>query len=167
MAAQRFVTYWKCRREVFGPDKFAEPMTLSGAFRDDLKALQTGVCRLLPKPDASGRPIIVTTPSLNTRGGYDSDSLVSFSGYCTSLLYIAILSLTCGLLFMDRYGLIGMSKKFWLGRTRIVSLDMLASCGELILRSGTTIRHGTDCQSMSLHTQFWGLPIIFVVCPES
>lgn len=54
MAAQRFVNYWTCRREVFGTEKFTQPMTLSGALRDDFKALQRGVCRILPKPDASG-----------------------------------------------------------------------------------------------------------------
>jgi hypothetical protein len=78
MAAQRFVNYWTCRRQVFGTEKFTQPMTLSGALRDDLKALQRGVCRILPKPDASGRPILVFNPTLNTREGYDSDSLVCY-----------------------------------------------------------------------------------------
>jgi hypothetical protein len=76
-ATQRFVKYWKMRREVFGPDKFVMPMTLSGALRDDLVALETGWMTLLPKCDLSGRGLLYMVPSRHKGEGYTSESLVS------------------------------------------------------------------------------------------
>jgi hypothetical protein len=76
-ATKRFVMYWKMRRELFGPDKFTLPMTLSGALRDDLVALETGWMSLLPKCDLSGRQLLYMVPSRHKREGYTSDSLVS------------------------------------------------------------------------------------------
>jgi len=76
LAAQRFVNYWESRLQVFGPKKYVMKMTLSGALRDDLVALMAGVYSLLPKPDASGRPITYLETRRHTMDGYDSDSLV-------------------------------------------------------------------------------------------
>lgn len=76
MAAQRFVRYWSARREVFGEDKFVEKMTLSEALRDDLVALEAGMCCLLPYPDLSGRQVIYVEPKRHTREGYTSESMV-------------------------------------------------------------------------------------------
>lgn len=76
LAAQRFVNYWNSRKEAFG-ERFTEKMTLSGAMRDDLVALEAGVYHLLPKPDASGRLITYLETRRNTGRGYSSDSLVS------------------------------------------------------------------------------------------
>jgi len=89
MAAQRFVNYWECRREVFGPEKYLLPMTLGGALRDDLVAIEAGVFCLLPRTDVSGRQILYIDPSLHTREGYSSDSLVS-----SKLLYVLMLCLS-------------------------------------------------------------------------
>jgi len=77
LGAQRFVTYWESRREVFGPEKYLMRMTLSEALRDDMVALETGMFCLLPWLDASGRQVLYLDPSCHTREGYTSDSLVS------------------------------------------------------------------------------------------
>ena len=55
LGAQRFVNYWKSRREVFGPDKSVLRMSLSDALCDDLAAVEACVFRPLPHLDASGR----------------------------------------------------------------------------------------------------------------
>jgi len=77
LAAQRFVNYWQGRREVFGEGKYLLPMTLSGALRDDLAAIETGMYLLLPKKDLSGRQIIFMEPHRHTGEGYTPESLVS------------------------------------------------------------------------------------------
>jgi hypothetical protein len=78
LAARRFVNYWTRRRELFGPDKFHLPMTIDGALRDDADALEAGVFSIVPKHDASGRPILYYAPYRNTRD-CSRDSLVSFA----------------------------------------------------------------------------------------
>ena len=70
MASQRFVRYWDGRREVFGEDKFALPMSLSEALCDDLTALEAGILVLLPCLDSSGRQILFMNPDRHTREGY-------------------------------------------------------------------------------------------------
>lgn len=77
MAAQRFVNYWNSRLDVFGDEKFLLPMKLSGALREDLVAIQTGLYTLLPHPDVSGRPILFMEPRCHTRERYTSESMVS------------------------------------------------------------------------------------------
>ena len=67
--AQHFVNYWEGRREVFGPEKFMLPMTLSEALCDDLVALEPCVLRLLPVLDASGRQLLFCNPCCHTRKG--------------------------------------------------------------------------------------------------
>jgi len=59
-------------------------MTLSEALCDDLTALETGTCFLLPRLDVSGRQVLYLDPSRNTREGYTSDSLVSIEGYVSN-----------------------------------------------------------------------------------
>jgi hypothetical protein len=76
LAAHRFVNYWESRREVFGPDKYLQRMTLSEALRDDLVALETASHCLLPNLDANGRPILYNNPPRHTREGYTSESMV-------------------------------------------------------------------------------------------
>ena len=51
-------------------------MTLSEALRDDIAALEAGVFRLLPKPDAYGRPLLFLEVARHTLIGYTSESLV-------------------------------------------------------------------------------------------
>jgi len=52
-------------------------MTLSEALRDDLVALQAGVCCILPYLDLSGRHLLFMEPTRHTREGYTSQSIVS------------------------------------------------------------------------------------------
>lgn len=76
MAALRFARYWESRKEIFGNEKYLERMELSGALRDDLAALQSGVFCLL-EPDASGRYILFLNVARHALDEYTSDSLVS------------------------------------------------------------------------------------------
>lgn len=62
---------------MFGDEKYVLPMTLSGAVRDDMAALLSGVYSLLPNLDSSGRQITYLETRRNTLDGYDSRSLVS------------------------------------------------------------------------------------------
>ena len=57
-------------------DKFTLPMTLAGALRDDLIALEAGMCVVLPDSDLSGRQLIYLEPRRHTREGYSSDSMM-------------------------------------------------------------------------------------------
>lgn len=77
LAAQRFINYWECRRQVFGPDKYALRMTLSEALCDDVTALETSHCRLLPFLDSSGRQLIFWDVHRNTKKNYSLESMVS------------------------------------------------------------------------------------------
>jgi hypothetical protein len=77
LGAQRFVNYWESRRDLFGPEKFVLPMTLSGALIDDLVAVEACLCRPLPHLDKSGRQLLVWEWSRHTRKGYTSESMVS------------------------------------------------------------------------------------------
>jgi hypothetical protein len=76
-AARRLVTYWEERRKWFGPDKFCLPMTLHGAVQDDHVAIETGLTRMLPGLDDSGRQMILVSMSKNTKEGYTMASMVS------------------------------------------------------------------------------------------
>jgi len=67
-------------------------MTLSEAVRDDLVALETSYSFLLPNSDASGRPIIFSTPQRHTREGYSAESMVS-AGLCCVALFTIVLNL--------------------------------------------------------------------------
>jgi len=60
-------------------------MTLSGALRDDLVAIEAGMYYILPHPDISGRQIIYVEPKRHTRQGYTSESAVS-AAYLGSIL---------------------------------------------------------------------------------
>jgi len=97
-AAQRFVYYWESRRELFGQEKYLLPMTLSGALRDDLVALEVGWLRLLPKLDASGRQLLIAEPARHKREGYTTESMVSDPwDTCIS-------SFTCGNILCHSHG---------------------------------------------------------------
>jgi hypothetical protein len=61
---------------VFGPDKFTLRMTLDGALRDDLAALETSLYQPLPHLDVSGRPLLLLEPGCHTREGYTSENMV-------------------------------------------------------------------------------------------
>lgn len=97
LAAQRFVNYWNCRREVFGPDKYVLRMTLAGALKDDLVALKVGPYRLLPFKDISGRSLIYWEPHRHTRKGYSSTSLRRAIWYTTEVAAQESIAVYCGI----------------------------------------------------------------------
>jgi hypothetical protein len=76
-AARRFVTYWKERWNLFGPDKFSLPMTLNGALRDDHVCLEKGPIYLAPALDASGRTVGGHIFNRTRSDEFDMQSIVS------------------------------------------------------------------------------------------
>jgi len=86
------VNYWEARRELFGPDKYLLRMSLSEAVRDDMAALESGVYRLLPGPDLSGRPLVYMDSSRNTGASYTPESLVSGTRTCSTTSHIVCIS---------------------------------------------------------------------------
>ena len=98
LAAQRFVKYWEGRREVFGPEKFVMRMTLAEALRDDVVAIEAGMCCLLPQPDLHGRQVFYLEPRRHTREGYTSESMVRKQCLVWTLRFIlchSLISRTC------------------------------------------------------------------------
>jgi hypothetical protein len=79
LAAQRFIRYWEDRKAVFGAEKFALPMTLSGALRDDLAAIEAAVYVQLPNRDTSGRQLLWMEPCRHSKDICTPESLVSFT----------------------------------------------------------------------------------------
>lgn len=65
-------------------------MTLSGALRDDLTAIRTGVGIALPHCDSSGRQLVWYPVAMNTFEGYTIDSLVSSDILEYRLLYCVV-----------------------------------------------------------------------------
>ena len=63
LAATRYAFYWEKRVDIFGPSKAFEPLTLSGALRDDMDAIQLGFIRLTGTKDPMGRFIVFGDPS--------------------------------------------------------------------------------------------------------
>jgi hypothetical protein len=75
--------YWKTRRKLFGEDRAFLPLTLSGALREDLEIIESGILAILPN-DAKGRGVLFldrirAVPPLATR-----DAVVSYDYYYTS-----------------------------------------------------------------------------------
>lgn len=70
------MNYWQARQEVFG-GKFVLPMTLGGALRDDLAALEATTYFVLPQADESGRPLLFSVPHSRGGKGLSTQSLVS------------------------------------------------------------------------------------------
>jgi hypothetical protein len=58
LALGRLLRYWEHRFKVFGPDRYALPLTLDGALRDHADSLKAGFITLLPVTDAEGRAIL-------------------------------------------------------------------------------------------------------------
>lgn len=87
------MSYWKCRREVFGDEKYLLPMTLSGALCDDITALETGFCCLLPRLDQSGRQLVFWEPRRHTKEGYTSESMVRGMGFSVLAVIVTTLKL--------------------------------------------------------------------------
>lgn len=70
------MNYWESRKNVFGPEKFVSRMALSTALCDDLVALETCVCQLLPHADTAGRQLVLLEFCCHTREGYTWESMV-------------------------------------------------------------------------------------------
>jgi hypothetical protein len=81
LAAIRFVRYWQERRELFGPEKFTNCMSIDGALCDDVIAIEKGWMQLLPKLDASGRQLMYLEPARHDKEGYTSESLLRAAWY--------------------------------------------------------------------------------------
>lgn len=79
LAAERFVNYWESRREIFGPQKYWQRLSMSEALHDDIVALKAGVFSILPHRDLSGGHLLYVEPCRHTREGYSRESLVSGS----------------------------------------------------------------------------------------
>ena len=66
---------------MFGPTKAFEPLTLSGALRDDMAALQLGLMRLTGTKDPMGRSILFGDPSKLDATKYSRESIVRATWY--------------------------------------------------------------------------------------
>ncbi|KAL3915948.1 MAG: hypothetical protein SGARI_008072, partial [Bacillariaceae sp.] len=55
-AAKRLQLYWKMRRKCFGDDRAFLPMTMSGAMRQDMALVESGIFGVLPG-DVHGRRV--------------------------------------------------------------------------------------------------------------
>ncbi|CAB9500455.1 Transfer protein [Seminavis robusta] len=75
LAVKRYTKYWDKRVDVFGPEKAFEPLTLSGALRDDTAALQTGFFRLMDTKAVGGRSMFFLDPKMQDFQ-YTQDSMV-------------------------------------------------------------------------------------------
>jgi hypothetical protein len=63
-AAVRYVSYWKKRKEVFGDEKWTQPLTVSNLSAEQVKCFHTGVFALLDGVhDSVGRSIMYYDPS--------------------------------------------------------------------------------------------------------
>lgn len=74
-AAMRLLAYWDRRLKVFGEEKFALPLTLSGALKDDLHAIRSGFMVLLPTTDDKGRAIIYTDSASYRKNDLSTDEV--------------------------------------------------------------------------------------------
>jgi hypothetical protein len=74
-AARRFVNYWEGRLEIFGSERYVLPITLNEALAGDIDAihaLESGLLKLLPHRDISGRQILFLEPCRHTKIGFSS-----------------------------------------------------------------------------------------------
>jgi len=75
-AAQRLVTYWDKRIEIFGETKAFMRLTLDEALTDDSVALSLGYLRPTGRSDSAGRAILFMDFSQEGKADYTSFSLV-------------------------------------------------------------------------------------------
>jgi hypothetical protein len=78
-AAVRYVSYWKKRKQIFGDEKWTEPLLVSNLTPAQIKCLQTGVFALLDGAhDPSGRSILYYDPSFYPpKSEYDPNDFVA------------------------------------------------------------------------------------------
>mmetsp|Transcript_41948 Transcript_41948/g.75584 ORF Transcript_41948/g.75584 Transcript_41948/m.75584 type:complete len:504 (-) Transcript_41948:132-1643(-) len=82
-AADRMVTYWEARADLFGEERMLLPMDKSGALKgEDSLALDQGLLQLLPQKDLDGRGLIFFDPSRHdTKLGYSNESMLRVIWY--------------------------------------------------------------------------------------
>ena len=79
-AAQRLVTYWKMRKQVFGEEKAFLPMAIDGALSEADVATLRGISEyywVLPGPDEHGRTVFLKDKTRVDWEKYDRDCIVS------------------------------------------------------------------------------------------
>jgi hypothetical protein len=86
LAADRFIHYWEARLEVFGSDKYTLPITLGGAMKDDIYALEAIEYRVLPQTDLSGRQILYSVPHSRGGKGLTAQNLVRVFWYSAEVM---------------------------------------------------------------------------------
>ena len=57
-AAEKMVSYFEYKLDLFGPDKLVKRITLADLSADDLTSLKTGALQILPRRDKSGRAVV-------------------------------------------------------------------------------------------------------------
>ena len=57
-AAEKLVSYFEYKLDLFGPNKLDKRITLADLSADDAKSLRTGAIQILPRRDKSGRAVV-------------------------------------------------------------------------------------------------------------
>jgi hypothetical protein len=80
-AAQRLVSYWAVRREVFGYSRYLLPLTLEGAMAADIDNLARGFAYISASLDFSERPVVFFDRIRSAKSIIDRDTI------CRCLFY--------------------------------------------------------------------------------
>ena len=80
-AVDRFVKYWNTRVEVFGEEKACLEMSLDGAMKDDVTALQLQYLQVAKETDNDGRAILLFDFNKEADEGVSSESLLRVVWY--------------------------------------------------------------------------------------
>jgi len=77
-AADRMVSYWEARADLFGEERMLLPMNKIGSLKlEDSLALDQGLLQLLPHKDGKGRGLVLFDPSRHdTKAGYPIESML-------------------------------------------------------------------------------------------
>lgn len=105
-------------------------MTLSGALRDDIAAINAGMYCLMPHKDLSGRQIIYLEPHRHTRQGYSSESMVSNGTVGPLLLNLTIIISRASVVDWNRsFGLFGTPWRLRHEATPTLAVALSMLCG--------------------------------------
>jgi len=83
-SAQDLVSYWEIRKTFFGDEKAFLPMTIRGAMKDDVGALETGFIQILGS-DEYGRAVVYHERS-KAGSSYHRDSLTRVCFYISHIV---------------------------------------------------------------------------------
>lgn len=88
-AADRMISYWEARADLFGNDRMLLPMDKSGALKEeDNVALERGVVQILPQRDTDGHALVFYDPSRHDpKLGYSNESMLRVVWY---LMHVAM-----------------------------------------------------------------------------